>query len=91
MSTDYKKIIEHYGADKQITVAVEELSELIKALCKYKRIGDTAATLYAITEEIADVKIMCDQLVVMFDIDEEVEAMKKYKIKRTLERIENGE
>lgn len=90
MSTDYKKIIEHYGEDKQITVAVEELSELIKALCKYKRWGSSAETLFNIAEEIADVMIMCDQLVVMFGIDEEVEAMKKYKIKRTLERIENG-
>lgn len=91
MSTDYKKIIEHYGADKQITVAIEELSELTKALCKYKRRGSSAETLFDITEEIADVTIMCDQLTAIFGIAEEVGAMRDYKIKRTMERIKNGE
>ena len=32
-----KEAIKHYGKEEQITVAIEELSELAKELCKAKR------------------------------------------------------
>lgn len=34
---DQKKIIEYYGKEDRTTVVMEELSELIKAVSKYKR------------------------------------------------------
>ena len=34
------RIIDEYGSDKQQDIAIEECSELIKAICKYKRTLD---------------------------------------------------
>ncbi len=78
------KIIDTYGSDKQQNQAIEECSELIKAICKYKR------TLYHvedIVDEIADVEIMLNQLKIIFGCFGEVEERIDFKIKRQLERI----
>ena len=60
------KAIEVYGKDNQLTVAVEEFSELIKELCKHKRGEDNKVR---IIEEMADCYIMLVQLKLMFDIN----------------------
>ena len=52
-----EKALKKNGIDIQMTVAIEELGELIQAICKYKR-GEE----HNIEEEIADVKIMIEQL-----------------------------
>lgn len=57
-----EKAIKRYGIDAQLTVAIEELSELQQAICKYKR-GEE----HNIEEEIADVKIMIEQLETIFN------------------------
>ena len=64
--TTLEKAIETYGKDMQLTVAVEELSELIKEICKNKRGADNRE---AIIEEMADCYIMLKQLEIIFDID----------------------
>lgn len=79
----YEKIIFHFGDKNQITVAIEELSELQKELCKYLR-GDM--DYYNIAEEIADVEIMLEQLKIIFLNESDVEETKKEKINRTIER-----
>ena len=79
----YEKIIFHLGDKNQITVAIEELSELQKELCKYLR-GDM--DYYNIAEEIADVEIMLEQLKIIFLNKSDVEETKKEKINRTIER-----
>ena len=63
--TTLEKAIATYGKDMQLTVAVEELSELIKEICKSKRGADNRD---AIIEEMADCYIMLDQLAIIFDI-----------------------
>lgn len=35
--SDNKKIVDHYGIYKQMTIWVEELSELTKEICKWNR------------------------------------------------------
>ena len=81
-------IIDKYG-DLQITVAIEELSELTKELCKKQRGKDNVNL---ILEEIADVFIMLEQLKLLFNIsDDDIEHMVNYKIKRTLERMNKNE
>ena len=62
----YKDAIALYGPRNQMDVAIEEMSELIKEIVKYKR-GE--GHLDNIIEEIADVTIMIDQLLIIFDID----------------------
>ena len=50
-----------FGADTQLDIAIEEMSELIKAIIKYRRYN-TPVTLGAVCEEVADVLIMMEQL-----------------------------
>lgn len=61
------RAIATYGKDMQLTVAVEDLSELQKEICKHKRGVDN---LQNIIEEIADCYIMLEQLQIIFGIDD---------------------
>lgn len=79
----YKKVIDKFGVEKQIIVAVEELSELQKALCKYLR---EKGDILAITEEMADVQIMLEQLEFIFSNTTAIQSIKDMKIRRTEER-----
>lgn len=63
------RAIHRYGEAAQIDMAVEEMAELTKALCKVKRATPGATTTAAIAnviEEIADIQIMLDQLRLIF-------------------------
>lgn len=78
----YEGLIAWYGKSHQITKAIEELSELQKELCKYLLNHNDAARLSAISEEIADCKIMIEQLELMFSVSKLVDHYRKEKIKR---------
>ncbi|WP_242957602.1 hypothetical protein [Clostridium cochlearium] len=80
----YKKAISKYGLYAQIDMVFEEMSELQKELCKFKR---GKSNISNIAEEIADVKIMLEQMALAFDIEDKVELQKDLKIKRLEERI----
>lgn len=80
----YKKAITKYGLYAQIDMVFEEMSELQKELCKFKR---GKSNISNIAEEIADVKIMLEQMALAFDIEDKVELQKDLKIKRLEERI----
>ena len=87
-NTLFKALIDKFG-DKQLIVAIEELSELQKELCKHLR-GKTDVG--HIAEEIADVCIMLCQLMLYFNIREiDVLRVIDEKIKRTEERLLGGE
>lgn len=77
--------INHYGPQKQMIKAVEELSELQKELCKY--LLDNAHGDMLIAEEIADVEIMTEQLKSVFQIHDHVEKIKHEKLLKLKERI----
>lgn len=81
-----EKILSHYGYKAQLLMAIEEMSELTKEICKGFRGQENKQ---AIIEEIADVSLMLDQLVLLYSSKEEIEAIKQRKIERTLERIAN--
>lgn len=69
----------------QLVVAVEELSELQKEICKNLRGKNNIKEL---TEEIADVQIMLEQLKYFYEIDDvNVENVIEQKLKRTKERL----
>ena len=86
MKTILQKAIETYGAESQLNVAIEELSELIKEICKHKR-GES--NLVAIIEEMADVYIMLEQMQMIFDLGSTVipNAM-ELKVNRLKKRLE---
>lgn len=87
-----QNIIEKNGIQRQCIVAMEECSELQKAISKALRYeqGDRFVAdnqRKNLIEEIADVLICIDQLKFMFSIEQsEIEDMKESKEKRTLER-----
>ena len=86
----YRKAIETYGAYAQTVVAIEELSELQKELCKAIRpgIGDPENRDH-IAEEIADVYIMLEQMEMLYDLDT-VDLWKAKKIERLKKRLEEN-
>ncbi len=93
-----EKIARHYGLDSQSRQTIEEMAELTQAITKFWRYGgDNAQVIRGlrgnIAEEIADVKIMLEQLELLFDIKAEVAESRWHKITRQLARIgkERGE
>ena len=85
-SNIYEKAINTYGKSAQLDMVIEEMSELIKEICKKKRGKDNQD---AIVEEIADVEIMLEQLKIICDIDNvDLDNAKKYKINRLMARLE---
>ena len=87
------RIIEHYEADKQLTVHMEECAELIQALSKILRNKDDKEAFNAcvehLTEEIADVLVCINQMQIIFDIsDKALSDIISYKLVRQMRRIE---
>lgn len=86
-----RAIARHYGKDPQIGVAQEECAELIQALSKIRRKGETVKALNNLIEEIADVNIMCSQLEELFGVRASVALRMHQKLDRQLERIAEGD
>lgn len=87
MTDERRKEIEQwairtYGENSQVDKAIEEMSELTKALLKY-RVG--FATLDEIREEAADVQIMLEQLRMLYGSTADMES---YKLNRLWVRME---
>lgn len=68
---NYKKIIAHFGEEKQIIKFLEELGELQAATCRVD-LGEIKLTDTAFLEELADVEIMCKQMEIILGIDIEL-------------------
>lgn len=79
------KAVKTYGKMSQPIVAIEELSELIKELTKCLRCEDNVDH---ISEEMADVYIMLDQLRIMFNNDGAIAKWKLKKLHRLSERMQ---
>lgn len=73
----------------QVIVAIEELSELQKELCKHLRnVSGEVSNKKAIIEEIADVEFMLAQMKVYFEINQEdIDNQINWKMERTKERL----
>lgn len=80
----YLKAIAKYGIDKQMTVAIEEMSEVIKELCKLQRgIGNRDH----LAEEIADATIMLEQMRLVFSLNQAVCDTMDEKIERLQRKV----
>lgn len=77
--------LSRYGIDAQDDIAIEEMSELTKAIIKNRRYK-TFATLESIYEELADVFIMCEQILMSLDRDK-VQSYVNSKLERLNERL----
>lgn len=73
-----------YGSEIQRVVAIEELSELQKELCKSLR-GQTDRQ--HIAEEIADVQIMLEQMMILYELHYDVAAWRWKKVDCLRDRL----
>lgn len=78
------RAISFYGSEIQRVVAIEELSELQKELCKSLR-GQTDRQHSA--EEIADVQIMLEQMMILYELHYDVAAWRWKKVDRLRDRL----
>lgn len=94
---EYKAFLDKWGMETQMRMAVEEMSELTKEICKYIRytkdysLSKDDEKVLQITNdlkgEVADVLNCVEQVRYMFGKDE-VDLIRKAKIERTLKRLE---
>lgn len=77
----------HYGDGNQMIVALEELSECQKEICKILR-GD--GCIEHLAEEIADATIMLEQLRLIFRINDQVCQKMDEKIARLDKRLKEA-
>lgn len=82
-------LINHYGTRIQQDIAIEELSELQKAIIKYRR-EPSDKTKEAVVEEIADVQVMLEQLKMIFYCRTKIDEIMDAKIDRQIKRIMDG-
>lgn len=82
-----QRALDTYGSTLQIAMVFEEMSELQKELCKYLR---GRGSFEHIAEEIADVEIMLEQMKMLFCCAEDVRSVRKRKVERLKERLDNG-
>lgn len=89
----YDKAIEKFGTSNQLIVAIEELSELQKAITKILRYkNDESGKLIGdIQEEIIDVEIMIAQLKKIYSDDDFYKVMKNVKLRKLNEKIKSFE
>lgn len=93
----YSEALGKWGLRNQFLVAIEEMSEVQKAITKVIRAreDEDLAALFGglvenLIEEIADATIMLEQLRYFLSVDEEVDEMIDKKILRLKERTSNG-
>lgn len=91
-----QECVNTYGAEAQVDMAVEEMSELTKALLKYRRkeaqgSKDLEAVRENILEEVADVIIMLTQLIMIYGGRDLVQETIENKVDRQIKRLANTE
>lgn len=82
----YTDALQTFGVNLQLVVALEELSEVQKEICKALRGG---ANVFHLAEEVADATIMLEQVRQIFCINEEVCKAMDAKVLRLRQRIED--
>ena len=87
-----RRAVAAFGPVQQTDMMIEEMSELTKALCKYRRAvagGANEAEISArddqIREELADVQIMLHQMVLIYG---SFDRQEDYKLERLEKRLD---
>lgn len=80
----YKRAFERYGQEMQCIVAIEELSECQKEICKVLR---GKGNLENLAEEVADATICLEQVRLMFGLNDMVCHRMDEKVERLFHRI----
>ena len=97
MKEDLEKIIDYHGVRAQTTIWIEELSELIKEICKWQRNydeweGDLPQENFDnITKEMCDVENIVEQMKIVLGNNDLVQQERCLKNKKVLEGINKNE
>lgn len=81
----YDAALGKWGAKMQATVAIEEMSEVIKEITKMLR-GELDRE--HMSEEIADARIMMEQMCQMLNINDSVDSWMDYKVAALKRKVE---
>jgi len=83
-----QKAIDTWGQMLQEDICIEEMSELTKALIKYRRVHGAEKYVVRdnILEEIADVQIMLDQMRLIYG---DTTGQEEFKLNRLANRLEH--
>ena len=76
----------HYGEEAQRLIAIEEMSELTKELCKFSR---DQSSRDKIADEVADVYICLSQIELMFRLHDTVQERMAFKLRRLEQRMDD--
>lgn len=89
----FRRCICDYGTQPQVDMMIEEMSELTKALLKWRRAkgAELTAARGCIIDELADVRIMARQMEILFQAEDEVERRIDFKVQRQSKRLEEWE
>ena len=79
-----REIADYYGFEHQKLKLIEEMAELMQRLLKTESKYEVSESLF---EEIADVKIMLEQIEYLINSHYEINEIRQKKIKRTLDRV----
>jgi len=85
----YKKASLKWGSSSQIIVAIEELSELTNQLAKH--LNGKCKDMAHIVDELADSRIMIEQVEFVLDLEDRVKHRMKVKLNRLQELINKNQ
>jgi NTP pyrophosphatase (non-canonical NTP hydrolase) len=77
----YRQAIDKWGKQGQLMMAIEEMAELTQLILHYFR-SNRKVTHEQMASEIADVRIMTDQMIEMFSIYDLVQSAENQKLER---------
>ncbi len=87
----YQKALRLKGLENQLDITIEEISELLQAIIKWRRAKiesyEKIVLVEHLSEEIGDTEIMLEQLKLSFNIEKEVDEFKNKKLKRLEKRL----
>ena len=81
----YEQSIKKWGIESQLNMLQEECGELIVAVNKLRRSKYRRKSYVA--EEMADVRILIDQVILGLDISKQVNKCSEFKLKRLARRL----
>lgn len=94
MKQTLQSVIDYYGADHQLSKAIEEQAELIHVIAR--RLQSKEWDKQSFLEEFADVYVIFDQMKLIYcaetntdmqKLNNELDKRKQYKMGRTMQRI----
>ena len=88
MEQEIKVIADTYGVNNQLVKAKEELKECIEAIDEYSSdVTFDIDVLEHLAEEIADARIMLDQIVYLLELGPKVAYWRAFKLMRQMNRM----